>query len=208
MSNYQVVDLKRHLRNISDMLRGCHCNLEQRCINVNWFSIYGRCQVLFIMKFRKLKLAKGATSRALFSPAGPELWISLTASHRCGLILSQAQKVSRVNRISSMNGLHFPDIPRPNMGECSPPPLSPCVLSNTPLNIFPLLSISLSLPLSLMWLVQIMRQWRSSVLVSPCKHGAARSSKDLLNYWHLIGGAFVPGRSSNAIRRPGRHHGS
>lgn len=35
MSNYQVVDLKRHLRNVSHMLAGCHCNLEQRCMNVN-----------------------------------------------------------------------------------------------------------------------------------------------------------------------------
>lgn len=99
MSNYQVVDLKRHLRNISHMLGGCHCNLEQRCMNVNWFSIYGRCQVLFIMKFHKLKLAKEAKTRASFSPAGPKLWISLAASHCYGLILHRLEEVNRVNRI-------------------------------------------------------------------------------------------------------------
>ncbi len=150
MSNYQVADLKRHLRNISHMLGGFHCNLEQRCMNVNWFSIYGRCQVLFIMKFHKLKLAKEATSRASFSPAGPKLWISLAASHRYGLILRRLEEVNGVNRISRCRESAWMDfisqISPVQTWESAPPPLSPCVLSTTPLTFF--LYLSLFRPLS------------------------------------------------------------
>lgn len=149
MSNYQVVDLKRHLRNVSHMLGGCHCNLEQRCMNVNWFSIYGRCQVLFIMKFHKLKLAKEATSRASFSPAGPKLRISLTASHRYGLILHRLKEVSGVNRISSAWMDFISQISQVQTWESALLQPSPHVSFQPPLLTFFFLSISLSLPLSI-----------------------------------------------------------
>lgn len=152
MSNYQVVDLKRHLRNVSHMLGGCHCNLEQRCMNVNWFSIYGRCQVLCIMQFHKLKLAKRSHVESLVLSCRTEAVDFISSLTPLRFDSSQARGSYRSQwdialSGGNMNGLHFPDIPSPNTGECCPPPLSPCVLSTTPLNIFP--SIYLSFPPSI-----------------------------------------------------------